>query len=198
MHLNAIVKARSRLRIAERALSAASNAKTYEAFTDAWYTFLVAAKNVYTMLDKGAKASAQSRQWFGAIKQHRKNDPLLQYVFQARDDDEHGLQPVAHFVPERVALGVKRPGLSGRLSGEFYVDGNLNVHILKLNEPMGLGIEKRPSKATLIPVTGRGGVVYDVPHMHEGKPIGNQTPYGIGQLTLAYLTALVDEAQTRA
>lgn len=105
MNLNAITKAESRLRLATQQLESCSNAANHNDFADAWYLFLVAAKNVLTTLEQGAKSSAQSRQWFGAKKQERKDDPLLQYLFQARNDEEHGLADVTKLKAGYFAIG---------------------------------------------------------------------------------------------
>jgi hypothetical protein len=112
MDSKAITKARSRLRVSEKALNELAECNDYQTFSDTWYTFLVAWKNIYTALEQGSKASAQSRQWFGAKKQARKGDKLLQYLFEARNDDEHGLNDSTALDPGGLAIGVSKPGYS--------------------------------------------------------------------------------------
>ena len=81
---------------------------TFDQFSEQWYIFLVSAKSVWTVLQQGAKFSAQSQHWFGNKQKKRRADALLQYVYQARNDEEHGLQAVLEhdqtivkvFVPE--------------------------------------------------------------------------------------------------
>ena len=72
-----------------------SSATNYADFEAAWTDFLVSTNAIYTILEVGAKGSPQSRQWFGRKKIERRNDPLLQYLHQARNADEHGMAPVA-------------------------------------------------------------------------------------------------------
>lgn len=96
MDLKGVTKAEARLRLARTHASALRACKSHDEFTDTWYQFLVTYKNVYTALEQAAKGSAQSRQWFGGKKNERRDDPLLQYLFQARDADEHGIEPVTH------------------------------------------------------------------------------------------------------
>ncbi|MEQ1883291.1 MAG: hypothetical protein ABL878_20240, partial [Burkholderiales bacterium] len=88
----ALTKARRRLNVARTAAAALDQAPDFDAFSEQWYVFLHAAKGVYTTLEQGAKTSAQSRQWFAGKNAARKNDSLLRYVSEARNDDEHGIE----------------------------------------------------------------------------------------------------------
>ena len=200
MNPRAVEKARSRIRVAEKALSELVGCPDYASFTDTWYTFLVAAKNVYTALEQGAKSSAQSRQWFGAIKEARRNDELLQYLFQARDDDEHGLNEITRLEGSSVGIGKGAHGYSN----------NVTVHNLRIengqiincdvesNDGKPVLIETRGPRAVLSPIIGRGPVIYQPPTKHEGIDIQDRTPLGVATLGLAYLSTLVDKAATLA
>lgn len=180
--------------MARKALEDLRECRDFQSFTDIWYTFLVAAKNVYTALEKGAKLSPQSRQWFGARKQERKDDELLQYMFQARDDDEHGLGQVAKQAPGYTAVGVKKPGFSTDITFSFR-DGVVTQ--LESNDGKPVAIETRGPHAKLIPVQGRNRA-YDPPTQHRGAPIDGTEPYPCGKLTLAYLEELVADAEKLA
>jgi hypothetical protein len=189
-----ITKAEGRLRIAHEALNNITKASDYTAFCDAWYIFLVSAKNIYTILEQGAKISPQSRQWFGGIRRLRRGDPLLQYLFQARDDNEHGLNDGTTLDPGGVFLGVMKSGYSQaiRVDGTTGPGGNLKVQALDGKPVL---IEKTPPHAVLAPVTDRGGNVYHPPHEHLGKPISDNSPFVVAQLALNYLTDLIVEAK---
>ena len=84
MHPVAIEKAKSRLRVAKKALEDVKKSHTMESFHDAWYSF-------------GEKA------------RQRIADPLLHYLYEARNDDEHGLTRNTRRVPEKLGVGVARP-----------------------------------------------------------------------------------------
>ncbi len=75
MNRSAVEKAKARLRVARKALAELKESRTFSDFSDAWYVLLTSSKNVYTVLEQGAKTSAQSKQWFGAKKQARKTRP---------------------------------------------------------------------------------------------------------------------------
>ena len=200
MDPKAVTKARARLRIARQQLEAAEKSASYHAFTDAWYLFLVAAKNVYTTLEQGAKASAQSRQWFGGKKNDRKSDELLQYLFQARDDDEHGLADVTMLNPGFLGIGKAAEGFSHSMSISMSTDehGTPTIHKLESHDGLPILIEQKGPHAVLLPVTGRSSIRYDVPTQHLGKPLPDDLPLTVGKLGLAYLEALVAEAEARA
>ena len=123
----AIAKANSRLRTAKKAIEDLTGCNDYDTFSEYLYTFLVAAKGIYTILEQGAKSRAQARQWFGAKSKERRSDPLLQYLYQARDDDEHGLSRVVEHVPGALGIGVSKPGFSNaiRLDGSIGPGGTL-------------------------------------------------------------------------
>jgi hypothetical protein len=197
MDTKAITKARSRLRIAEKALAELADCQNYESFTDIWYTFLVAAKGVYICLEQGAKSSPQSRQWYGSKKQERKNDPLLQYLFQARNDDEHGIEPVTNFVPGRIGIGVSKPDSSRDMifGGIKFRDGVLTIEDAVAHDGKPIYVEHEPPHARLSPVASRGNVVYQPPKSHLGKPLESDLPVTVGQAAFAYLSSLVDDAE---
>lgn len=200
MDPKAVSKAKARLDIAKQQLGAAENAESYTAFTAAWYLFLVAAKNVYTTLEQGAKSSPQSRQWFGKRKNDRKSDPLLQYLFQARDDDEHGLADVTRLQPGSLAIGKAAPGYSSSMHIDRLEIKDGKVHIGKITSLDGkpVLIENIPAHAVLMPVTGRGNITYNPPETHRGEKLADTLPITIGELGLTYLEELVSEAADKA
>lgn len=193
----AITKAKSRLRVAGKALSELYLCKEYQEFSETWYTFLGAAKSVYTVLEQGAKASAQSRQWFGGVKQFRKDDELLQYLFEARNDEEHGLECSTEHVPGSLAIGVAKPGFSNKivLNGTFGPGGKINVTSM---EGKPVLIKQTLPHARLIAVNTRGGRTYDPPTSHRGQPVSDRSPANVAALGLVYLTELVGDAERRA
>jgi hypothetical protein len=62
-----------------------------------WAAFLVAAGRVFTKLERGSKSSRESIAWFGTIKEKRRTDPILSYIWNARNVDEHGIEEVTQF-----------------------------------------------------------------------------------------------------
>ena len=194
MDSKAVAKAHGRLRVATQQLENAAKAEWFEEFADSWYLFLVAAKNVYTTLEQGAKASAQSRQWFGARKNERKSDPLLQYLFQARDDDEHGLAHVLKLEPGHWRLGAEGGMIVDRAVIEY---GELVEFKGRSKTGVPITYQETPPHPKLAAVTGRGNVTYHPPTEHKGQPLNDTLPLAVGRLGLAYLSDLIQDAGAR-
>lgn len=199
MDKKAIAKAQSRFRVAEKAISDFAKCQNFDAFDDCWYTFLTAAKNIYTVLEQGAKSSAQSKQWFGAKAAERRNDPLLQYVYQSRNDDEHGLERVTERVPGKLMIGKKMPGSSGSMSVSLKTGRHGEVVDFKATAHDGkpIIIEEILPHVKLIKVTTRG-VTFSPPQEHKGAPLADTSPVFVAKLSLDYLSSLIKEAEALA
>jgi len=211
MDSRAIEKAKSRLRVAKRALSDLKGSATFGDFADHWYVFLTSAKNVYTVLEQGAKDSPQSRQWFGAKKQIRKDDPLLQYLYEARNDDEHGLGNSVSLTPERHEIGVAQDGYSRSMTlngGPFrnvtvtgcgtavVFEGGPPPSDLKVTALDGKPVlaKRTPATTVLTEVTARGDRKYAPPKEHLGNAITDCSPIGVAEIAITYLSSLLEEA----
>lgn len=197
MDPRSLTKARGRLRLVEKSISELEACKSHQEFEDTWYSFLVAAKNVYTTLEQGSKVSPQARQWFGGKKQQRKDDPLLQYLFQARDDDEHGLEPVTKLQPANIRIGANKPGFaSGIRGGSIQIrNGKVVMDGVESTDGKPILIEVTPSHTGLAEVTGRGNIKYAPPTEHMGKKLESNMPIPVAKIALAYLATLVNEAE---
>lgn len=200
MDSRAIVKANSRLRVAKQAAQDLAACRDFDAFTDTWYTFLTAAKNIYTVLEQGAKISAQSKQWFGAKAAERRGDPLLQYLYEARNADEHGLEPVSEVTGGDLRLSFPSTGADWNASAHVRrVSSDLSVtsfEILDTNHSDSKTIDtfQTIKKARLVDIVARGNRVLAPPSTHRGIPIAERSPQAIANLALVYLEALVRDA----
>jgi len=207
----AIEKAKSRLRVAQKAVAELKSCRTYAEFSDTWYVMLTSSKNIYTVLEQGAKGSPQSMQWLGAKKQIRKDDPLLQYMFEARNDDEHGLGSALALKPELHEIGVAGPGFSNtvRLDGgpfsNVVISGSATaVAFAGGPPPPGLRVtpldgkpiqvRRTPATTILVPVIARGNRTYDPPTYHLGQELHDKSPVAVAELNVVYLAGLLDEA----
>ena len=197
MDPKAIIKAQSRLRVVSNATAELAIYTTHENFIDNWFSFITAANSTYTALEQGAKLNARSRQWFGEKKKYRRRDELLQYIFQARNDDEHGIEPISEQVDGKITLRITVPDTSPH-------EVNINQIMLgdKWYNPDELSQDKLPELvkhtspyAKLKAVTGRGGEIFKVPISHLGKSLEAASPFLFATLVLKYLTELVEQAE---
>lgn len=212
MDPRAIEKAKSRLRVAKKALSDLRTSETFGDFSDNWYVFLTSAKNIYTVLEQGSKTTPQSRQWFGAKKQIRKDDPLLQYLYEARNDDEHGLSSSVSLKPERHEIGVAQEGYSNSMTlngGPFQdvtVTGCGTAVVFEGGPPPpGLRVSaldgkpvltrRTPATTVLAEITARGNRIYSPPKNHFGQDISSDSPMQVASIAIAYLSDLLEEAE---
>jgi hypothetical protein len=198
MESKLVEKAKSRLRIAQKALGDLKTATSHQEFSDTWYTFLMAAKNVYTSLEQASKDAPQCRQWFGAVKSVRKSDELLQYLFQARDDEEHGVEAATELQPESIAIGVSKPGFSSSMHITALNIDRGTIHLdATSHDGKPILIEVSPAQTILKYVTGRGNVKYNPPTSHLGIPLTSGNPIEVAELGLIYLSGLVTDAGKR-
>lgn len=214
----AIEKAYGRLRVAQKALAELKACRTFVDFSDAWYVVLTSSKNIYTVLELGAKGSPQSMQWIGAKKQQRKSDALLQYMFQARNDDEHGLGSAVELKPELHEFGLAGPGFSNVVQ---FDGGPFSSIVCVRDEPDGaavafesmsppsdlkvtsldgkpVGFRRTPATTILMPVTGRDNRTYHPPTVHLGQSLQDTSPVAVAELNIAYLRGLLAEAEELA
>ena len=192
MDPQALTKARSRLRVAKKAAEDLISCEDYNSFTDIWYTFLTASKNIYTVLEQGAKTSAKSRQWFEEKRKKRRGDALLDYIYQARNDDEHGLLPVAEDVPGGISIGVNKEGYSERIVFNKAPGGPLHATSM---DGKPILVQQVLPHVRLSQVRGRDGKSYDPPTVHLGDTMTNNSPRAVADLTISYLESMLREAE---
>jgi hypothetical protein len=196
MDPKAITKAKSRLRVAEKAIAELAECTDFDTFSDLWYMILVSSKNVYTVLEQGAKASPSTRQWFGGIKSIRRDDALLQYLFEARNDDEHGLDISAEHVPGSISIGVAKLGFSNSMTFNGSFGPGQTMHV-QSNDGMPVLIEETLPHVRLIPISARGNRTLHPPTEHLGQQLTDLSPLSVATHGLSYLTSLVEDAKAR-
>lgn len=162
------------------------------AFQANWLDFLVQWKGTYTKVQQAAKSSPQEIQWFGTITKARRADPLLRYLFEARNDGEHGINPSTFHLPagfKFIATDTAQPKFhfdsSGALTSVTDTKGN---EIVKDIQPV-------PEQSFLIEVTEFDGVKkVPPPKEHLGTPM-EPKPLIAAALGLQWLENLVETAE---
>ncbi len=207
MDPKAIVKARSRCRLAEDAFSKLDSCEKYLDFCDFWYQFLINASGIFTVLEQGAKMDQRCFNWYGNKKSERKRDPLLSYFHHARNSDEHGLDFGTEVTPNKFIGGIKAEGASRRFmdeGGNIYEDVGAAFELTNVNPsdiPKFTSLDGKPvssqftpAKISLVAVTDRGRV-YHPPNEHLGTPMNVTNPVEAAAILLEYLRHLIDEAE---
>ena len=192
----AVEKARSRIRAATSQVEVLEHCNNKTQYVDTWYLYLVAAKGVYTALEQGAKISGHSRQWYGAMKKQRRDDELLQYMFQARNDEEHGLNDPIKFTPMRFEFG-ENDGGSEFIPSQGADDLGSGGGQLRIRSAKSGLVQVRGTIARmhLVTVTARDGRKYPPPTTHCGQQLSSDFPNYLARLNLSYLEWLTNEAE---
>ncbi|MDB5575748.1 MAG: hypothetical protein JWR80_924 [Bradyrhizobium sp.] len=184
-------KARARLADAAAALGDVKRSTNYDEFRRAWASFLFACNGVDVILQATAERSdLPSRQWYSAKADFRAADELLHYMRSARNTEEHGLDPVAEHVPGTLTLVA---GQGGIIRGMGFVDGKFVIDMHSGEAPDLLIMHEH---VKLVAVTDNKGRAVPIPTSHLGKPLTDLRVPIVGDMWLAYQTALLDEAAT--
>jgi hypothetical protein len=194
MKREAIEKARERLARASDAIGRLEQKEAFDTFVSDWTDFLLASNSIYTVLEQGAKTSAQSRQWFGRKKNQRRADPLLQYLHQARNADEHGLEQIIQRGEQTLNIDFKK-GYRPKTGQIKMSDGTVFQLPPTPENAEGMIITLRAYALARVKDT-RYGNEFDPPTEHLGKPLENpDSPLHAAKLALAYQASLIEEAE---
>lgn len=187
-----VAQANARLRKARRAFADIRHARSYIDVWSGWSDFLIASAGIYTKLGRHADAAKWTPGWFSAKLLERKTARLLQYVHQARNQDEHGIHHVTIPYPSEV-MSPDEPLLF--IGGWPEWDEELRRWIPSGAPDPSTSWSIYPASGWLSPLVNRG-VKYSVPQHHLGTKIPHPTVYWAAKLTLNYLVRLIDEAAT--
>ena len=187
MQVSALHQAQARLTRAKAALRQMERAQGFSALDEGWSNFLVASKLVFTKLGAGAKGDPASESWFSRKLGQQKADPLLSYLYQARNAEEHGLnRSIEHAYDIRVVDGVV-------LEVDVAFEANGDVTFRNSHDPNE--VVHFALKGTLKPVTDkRSGRNFAPPVEHLGAPLRDTSAFGIADAMIAYLERLLLEA----
>ena len=127
----------------------------------------------------------------------RSDDPLLEYVFQARNSDTHGIEDVTqHWVNHNFTIAGAGP-FSGINVPEGGSISDL-VGILPSGERIPIPTISSKTVRLITVHDRKHGNSYEVPKTHFGEQLPDvlEPAYAAG-MTLNYLKSLVQEAWTR-
>lgn len=189
-------QAQGRLKLAERAFVALCNSEPdRETFDINWLDFLVQWKGTYTKVQQAAKDGPRETQWFGAVNKERRNDPLLRYLYEARNDGEHGTEASAKHSPNSVKFTSygKRVGIKVSPSGGIYL-GPDGKPVVWDDGKIVESVAFDPAESTLFEVAERDSAKkVPPPTSHLGSPM-EPKPYIAADLGLKWLRSLVATA----
>jgi hypothetical protein len=171
------------------------NAKTVDELAILWEEFLAEQHRVYIRLKKATEQIKGGKSWFEAIEVAQRSDELLQYVFQARGANEHGIENIT--AKEDGGWRLKPKSGNSIHVKHMEVRGSPEGTSILMDHETGnqVIVEFFPAQVRLIPVDSRGAT-YNPPTQHLGSPILDATPIMIAELAIAFLESKIREAET--
>lgn len=187
-------KPRNRLRRSADAVTAMAVTRNYEEFEDIWERFLNDCNAFFDLLYVATKANQRARTWYGEKQRQRRKDPLLKYLWEARNSNEHSVADTTGHMPGSYLIGIPGPGRSSSIRISGTIGGpNENFTVTSMD---GLPVHSivQPSYAVLLPVTARDKTIYAPPTSHLGDALSDTTPRNVARLAVAYMDAIFSEA----
>ncbi|SFK52732.1 hypothetical protein SAMN04488518_10652 [Pseudovibrio ascidiaceicola] len=146
------------------------------------------------------KGSERTEQAFKRLKAERKKDPLMQYLHQARNAEEHSIQEVTETVPGATTIGGGGPEFSKAFRASFSINNGV-LGGVGGNPPEISPLDGKPvlikqigPQVKLKSVTNYGKK-YPVPREHKGKEIEIPTPIEAAEFALSYLSEVLEKVR---
>jgi hypothetical protein len=175
----AIDRARDALAAFDAAAPFAPTKTWYKNAEEAWSTYLVLLKRVWSNLAGGLVGADAHR--YQSLIDEQKADPLLTYLFQARNALEHPGQVVLQLEVQNPVIVPIDPNVGPRVVRENDLG---EVEDVKVAGQLTAG----DRRIALSEVVNRG-VTYSMPETHLGAVLVDRYPSAVGALGLAFLEA---------
>lgn len=167
-----------------------------------WRNFLEASDDVFEKLKTATKVHPTARQEWRKIEIERKEEPVLLWMWQARNADKHGGKPSVEYVPGRAMVNALA-GETIRSSG-FHTMPILGIpdvrHTIDFS---GIADQNRVKITPAWPrmldvVDDRFKTIFPVPTNYFHHPFGVPDARAAGHLTMAYVEELIYRTLPRA
>ncbi|RWO12613.1 MAG: hypothetical protein EOS08_30350 [Mesorhizobium sp.] len=197
----AMPKCLMKLSKAKQSLQRCRSAAGFQEFASHWSDFLTHTGGVLNALEAGANGTPQGRQWWNAdVKKKARADPLLRYMHQARNVEEHELNPTSRLQPRAVGIGLGGENIMidrAEITREFFENPQVAAarQAWRTSDgriPTVVYIPEGPRLATLADV--RYKTVFEPPQEYNGKRLRDNSPIVVAELYIAYLEDLIATA----
>ena len=193
MDPRAINKAESRLRGALSSLARLKRIDKFEDVSEEWFVFLTSWKSIYTSLEAGSRISPESKKWMLEQQRFKNEDRLLRYVYEARNDEEHGLESALDEQEGFTAIGVNRPGSSTSFTITTGLDGKMKF---VSHDVRPVVVERLGRHARMRPVIDRQGRKVPVPDFHNAERIMDYDLIRVAEIATNHAMELIERAKT--
>ena len=196
MSISLISKAKSRAKSAKHLFEKLNSVQNFDDFSDTWHQFLIKLNGVHSQLSAASRKSKTLSKWYNPKKIVWRKDPLLQYLLQARNADEHGIGEVLEKASASMELKSRNPDEDRTIGASLTFVNGVPYGQVWSNDHHGVSASFKPPRIILIPVTDdRFGTTFTPPKEHLGKAISSDDPRYVARLGLNYTLSLLDEAE---
>jgi len=194
----ALQKCLERFEKAKAALQRLEKSQDLKETASAWSDLLMAAGSLYSKLQQAAKTTV-AKAWYDRVKDERKSDTLLSYIYHARNADEHGLEDITKIANRQASVRFHEPFDPKKLEGvqvTIGTDSTGSPHI-RVSDGAPISVEhyKQPTVVLVEIKDKRNKISYPTPSTHLGKQLEDTRPLAVGRLAVAYLASLIDDAR---
>jgi hypothetical protein len=179
---------RTQLAKAQASLESMRNSISLDAFEGHWKDLLHHVERVWTK----SLHKYDSYQGWRALKAKyeslRNNDPLLSYVKNARDADEHTVNEVVDREPGGI-------GINAAEGNALYIERmEFGGGKISIKSPQRIRVDFIPGKIRLLPVIKRDRT-YDVPTTHLGDALDPNKVVEVAQKVVTFYAGFLDEVE---
>lgn len=155
------------LKLAKDLLDQMKLANDLQQLEEFWKRFLHHLDRVWNKAENHYRKSPKWDNWRGKFISQRRQDPLLSYLINARNVDEHSISEISQVQHGSLRINPINKGGSLKIDRlEFSINGK--GFDIKSTSP--LDIVFQPAMVRLLPVENRGKI-YNPPTAHLGHPI---------------------------
>lgn len=175
-----------------RMMESARHRMAYEA---GWTKCVDSLEELWTRFyDEGKVSFSSFQPWAGAIDSERKSEPLLQYLYQARHQSQHG-RIAMEWEQEQLQIA---PGFSGHLKGlRIYPDGTFELDAEPLHSSVPEAeVVHSPGKPLLPTIDNKKFKQRFPPPTHfRGSALSDTTPTGVARMGIEFYVDVLLKAR---
>jgi hypothetical protein len=177
------------LRAAKKALDDMHQAKTLEDYAISWRSFLDRIEKAWKKAERECQPFRNRFEpWQGKFAALRKSDELVRYLFQARNADQHTIQPTT--VEMLGLLQLEIPPL-----GTVELQLDQEKQTLKIIGACTFSV--KPCRSYLLLPIQNKGVTYQPPTEHLGEKLPRNDSFFVAEKGLAFYDDFVAQAEAK-
>jgi hypothetical protein len=183
---------KSELQRAKQSLTELKSSKDFKHFEDKWRDLLNYLEKCWIKSERECQhVKNKFEPWQGTFKALRRSDPLLKYLKQARDSDNHSVQEIIDKIPGHTTGKFLNPQ-GGHIERMVFEKGVLKEYS---GDPMI--IEFKPGKVEAKSVVNQGQT-FTPPLYHRGRPLKNsKDPIEIAELGIGFYEDYLNQVEAK-